>query len=60
MRVDEETVSQVQLWNKVGVTWVPGVRAVKIRAGRHWLKILAGHQNIKFYWGASPRKTLTR
>jgi hypothetical protein len=57
--LEDDGVKQIQLGNNTGITWVPGVRAVKLRTGRYWLKILAGQQNIKFYWGANPCKPLT-
>lgn len=53
-RVREGIVNQLQLGNKSGITWVPGVRAVKLRYGRAWVKVLLGQQSLKLFWGRSP------
>lgn len=52
--VTEGGVKQLQLGNKSGITWVPGVRAVKLRYGRAWVKMLLGQQSLKLFWGMSP------
>jgi hypothetical protein len=53
-RVREGVINQIQLGNKSGITWVPGVRAAKVRYGRAWVKVLLGRQSIKLFWGLSP------
>ena len=52
--VREGMVNQLQFGNKSGITWVPGVRAVKLRYGRAWVKVLLGQQSLKLFWGLSP------
>jgi hypothetical protein len=47
-------VEQIQLGNKSGVTWVPGTRAVKLRYGRAWAKVILGQQSLRLSWGMSP------
>lgn len=47
-------VNQLQLGNKTGITWVPGVRAAKIRYGRMWAKVIMGQQSLRLSWGRSP------
>lgn len=46
-------VNQLQFGNKSGITWVPGTRAVKLRYGRAWAKVLLGQQSLKLFWGIS-------
>ena len=53
-RVREGMVNQIQFRNKTGITWVPGTRAVKLRYGRAWVKVLKGQQSLRLHWGLSP------
>jgi hypothetical protein len=52
--VSDGGVNQLQLGNKSGITWVPGVRAAKIRYGRVWAKVIMGQQSLRLSWGRSP------
>lgn len=52
--VRQAGIKQLQLGNKSGITWVPAVRAVKLRYGRTWVKVLLGQQSLKLFWGLSP------
>ena len=53
-RVREGMVHQIQFGNNSGVTWVPGTRAVKLRYGRAWAKVILGQQSLRLSWGVSP------
>ncbi len=48
------TVKQLQIGNNSGITWVPGVRGIKVRLGRRWVKALWGQSSLKLYWGRNP------
>ena len=52
--VTDAGVNQIRLGNKTGVTWVPGVRAVKLRYDRAWAKVILGQQSLRLSWGVSP------